>query len=110
MYAGLGQKLSGWGAMIGNILAHPGSNFFLFFLNVSASQADYEYVPNYEFQCECRPRAGSKVRNRHFCVFLPFEVICWPAPTRISEIRICGIQIFLFYTNCEKKLFVHIGK
>jgi hypothetical protein len=66
---------------------------FSFFLNVSTSQADYEYVPNYGFQCEGRPRAGSTVRNMHFLRFLPFEVICRPAPTRISEIHISGIQI-----------------
>jgi hypothetical protein len=45
---------------------------FSFFLNVSTCQADYEYVPNYGFQCEGRPIAGSKVRNRHFLRFFTF--------------------------------------
>jgi hypothetical protein len=53
-----------------NILAYP--NFFLFFLNVSISQADSKTVPNYGFQCKGRPIAGSKIRNRHFLRFFTF--------------------------------------
>jgi hypothetical protein len=67
MYAGLGQKLSGWGAMIGqstsirvkkpadqkNILEIfwliLGRFSWVFFLNVSTSQADSKYVPNNGF-------------------------------------------------------------
>jgi hypothetical protein len=45
---------------------------FSFFLNVSTSQVDSKYVPNYGFQCKGRPIAGSKVRNRHFLRFLTF--------------------------------------
>jgi hypothetical protein len=69
-------------------------------------------VPNYGFQCEGRPRAGSsqELKIGIFCFFWPSEVICRPAPTLISKIRISGVQIFLFYTNCEKKLFGHSRK
>jgi hypothetical protein len=49
-----------------------GRIFFLFFLNVSTSQADSKYVPNYGFQCKDRPIAGSKVRNRRLLRFLTF--------------------------------------
>jgi hypothetical protein len=45
---------------------------FSFFLNVSTCQANYEYVTDYGFQCEGRPIAGSKVRNRHFLRFFIF--------------------------------------
>jgi hypothetical protein len=44
---------------------------FSFFLNVSASQVDSKYVPNYGFQCEGRPRAGSsqELKIGIFCFF-----------------------------------------
>jgi hypothetical protein len=72
MYAGLGQKLSGWGAMIGqstSIRAKKPADqknnleiFWLilgqfslsFFLNVSTSQADFKYVPNYGLSSHSR--------------------------------------------------------
>jgi hypothetical protein len=47
----------------GNTLAHLGSIFFLFFLNVSSGQSDAKYVPNYGFKYKGSLIASSKVRN-----------------------------------------------
>jgi hypothetical protein len=57
-----------------------------------------------DFSVKVVPWQAQKLEIGICGVFLPFEVICRPAPTRISEIRICGTQIFSFYTKCDKKL------
>jgi hypothetical protein len=112
MYAGLGQKLCGWGAMIGqstsitekkpedqkNILEIfwliLGRFYFSFFKTYQLVKLITNMCPTMGFSVKVVPEQAQKLEIGIFCVFLPFEVICRPAPTVISEIRICGIQIF----------------
>jgi hypothetical protein len=115
MYAGLGQKLSGWGAMIGQSTSIRGKKsadqknileifwlirgrfYFSLFLNISYSKADSKYVPNYGFECKDRPIAGSKVKNRHFLSFFPFR--------KKKFFFALNTQIFCFLSAREKSKF-----
>jgi hypothetical protein len=73
-----------------------GRFFFSFFQTYQLVKLILNMCPIMGFSVKVVPWQALKLEIGIFCVFLTFEVICRPAPTRIVEIRICGIQIFYF--------------
>jgi hypothetical protein len=63
--------------------------------------------PTMGFSVKVVPEQAQKLETCIFCVFLPFEVICRPAPTRISVIDFFSTFFRIFFSEWTENVFVY---